>query len=156
MIKITRVTALEDLEEMRPHFILTGESEADFLQQIASLLLQAPERIMILQARQDDEERDLCGFIIVQNPGVSCSYMWIAQVWVDKHQHRKLSEELLARVLLWAVSVGKTAIRGQIQKAPQVFYRRFGFEVRAYIVEHTIDQDKFDKLVEAAKEIAHG
>lgn len=155
MIRITRVTDIEDLKDMIPHLTLMDGSEFDFVRSMAEMIVQRPDSALVLQARTEDEERSLCGFVVVQNPGLLYPYVWMSQVWVDAKSSKVVSDDLLVRVFLWAVSIGKTSIRGQVERDPSAIHRRFGFSVRGYIVEKQIDPSMMKQFIEVSKEIVH-
>lgn len=113
---------------------------------------QAPESLMVLAAIESDEpESPVKAFIIAQNPGFKVPYILLAQSWSDSENSWELAQRVFVRLVMWAVSLGKTEIRGETQRSTEAIYRRFGFKSISQVMGFDLCGIQ-PRLVESIKE----
>ncbi len=155
---IERITSVEDIpmEEVARHLVVDEGGEVNFLQQLAGWLANMPEKVFMLLVWNNREKEELRAFVIAHDPGMHVDYSYIAQVWSDPQNNRKVTTAMFARLWVWTVAMGKTAIRGMTQRNEDAIFRSFGFENVGIIVERKIEAGERKGLFGHVKDVLHG
>ncbi len=154
--RIIRVRSTKIIPLIEPRLVFNDpESKAPFIEELAHVMTHAPESLLVLAALDDDDDA-LIAYTIVQNPGIAYSYASIAQVWSNPSNSRSVIEELHARVVLWAMMLGKTCIRGETQRDTAAILHRFGYEPIAQIYRLVLDGELQESVIAQVKEALHG
>jgi len=147
MIKIVRKTGLDTFDEMAHEFVFPPETPVElFKSQIATNFANSPNNVLILNAMDDDV---LVGFIIAEQ-GFDNS-VWIVQAWSKPSNPKAVIDALFNRVVLWTISQGRERIQVQTTRSADALYRRFGFEEKSLILEHTIATETFGEVLKAVE-----
>jgi len=147
MIRIDVVRDLRDMKDMIPHFVLLGSSPEHYVEKLAERLTRDPNGLLILQGRDDDKKRKLRCFSITEDPGLRYNFVNNAQTWCLESNSRKLVDYMFKRVILWAVSRGKTYIRGETNRNLAAIERRFGFKPVGTIIMKELKTKDIDEYL---------
>lgn len=147
MIQITRTTRPEALDELLPKCVFPeGTPREMFVQQFRTLMTTQPSAIHVLEARSNGT---LVGFMIAEL-GVD-EAVWIVQAFSEPSNPRAVIDGLFRRIVLWAVANGRSRILVQTERSADALYRRFGFEEKSLILQHTIDPEVFNRTITAVE-----
>lgn len=131
------------LTEVEPHLIFeTEQGKETFLKQAVLMMVNSPGEIFVCTARANGALR---GFVIAQATR-GTKYVWIAQCWSDSLNGWSTADDILSRLVLWTVAIGRKVIRGETKRDVKSFSRRFSFVSVAQIVEHKIPDDLIERL----------
>lgn len=144
-MKLTRIKTAKQLGPLVQHLTLCdpASSKERFIQNLEELMEHAPENLLILA--HFDEDTNLTSFIIAQNPGPKAPYIFLAQVWSRADNEPDWYESFYARLLLWAIALDKSYIRGETERNTEAMYRRFGFKPYFQVIR--LDLDHFNDLL---------
>lgn len=151
MIQITRATSPELIPQMTEHFVVPGDNQELFAQQLATMISR-PD-VFVLTA-ESDKTGGLVGFIVAQ--AQLDNRVVILQAWCKPQTSWALATELHNRIMLWAMSQNKTQLEVRTQRSSEAMFRRFGFEESAMILTHSIPEDFTQRVLDSLKEVAHG
>lgn len=120
-------------------FLETGPYLVDlYLQQLLANLRERPDGVMVLVAMQNDTE--LVGFIVAHNTAVE--HVHISQLWSKPGNPWSVAREMISRISLWAVGLGKTALRGESFRDGEAMFRGGGFVEISKTMELKLDSSK--------------
>ena len=150
-MEIIRVRTSRILKYIEPHLTFTSPgNKLLFLEQFLKAMEFSPESIMVLAAIDDSEI--VKAFLIAENPGFKSQHISIAQTWSHPDNPWSVAEEIFARVVMWALALGKTCIRGETQRNTEPIYRRFGMQPIAQVMQLDLDMIQ-PNLVKCIKEV---
>ncbi len=150
MIQISRASDTTHLEAMTEHFVVPGDKQELFAQQLAQMI-DRPD-VLVLVAESD--KNGLVGFIVAQ--AQLDARVVILQAWCKPTTSWDLATELHNRIMLWAISQNKSTLEVRTARSAEAMFRRFGFEESALILTHDIPADFTQRVLDALKEPAHG
>lgn len=107
-----------------------------FLEHLVYAMERNPDSVLVLA---EVEDKEINGFVIAHNPGPKHPFVDLAQVWIALGQPWSVGNQMLSRVVLWSLSLGKSYVRGETQRNPDALLRKFGFEPVSQIVKFTLD-----------------
>lgn len=137
-MQIIRAKTSKVLKYIEPHLTFTDPNiKIPFMEEFVQTMEVLPESLMVIAALDDD--KTLKGFIIAQNPGFKYPYIVMAQIWSATGNPWTVTEEMLARIVMWAVSLGKSSIRGETQRNLQAVYQRYGFVPVSQVVQFNLN-----------------
>lgn len=150
MIKIFRARNADDAIRLAaPHFTFFHDAaQSAFVAELAQWMVAAPDLVFFLIALDGSELR---GFIIGLDRGARTPYAEVAQVWSHPDNPPEVADFLFRRMVLWALSNGKKAIRGETARDLEAVYRRSGFTPGATVVWYELDEDMLDEVVRHSK-----
>ena len=155
MIKIIRTRDPKAVQYMIPYFSMESEEDREIAgAQLANLMHTQPESVNVLQAWNGDNGENLVSFIVgnvSNNP-----YVWIAQGWSKEGNPAQVATEMFARIMLWAMALGKTAVRAETSRDLGAMYRRFGFDPVATIVERRITPEEISTVLDRGRAVIDG
>ncbi len=138
-------------EEIKGKVVLREpELVNSFFLSLVEALYQRPSTVFFLEAREGPK---LEGFVIAQDtaPGV-----FIHQFWSSPWNLMSVTDELLLRTILWAMSLGKEKLIAETQRDLEALYRRGKFAPVATIVERKIEPELVERLMSKSREILNG
>lgn len=140
-IEITRVRTVKILPYIEPYLSFTDpKNKEPFLEEFVQYMTQAPEMMMVIAALElEDPEVPVRAFAIAQNPGFKVPHINLAQTWSHPENPWEIPREMFSRIVMWAVSLGKTSIRGQTQRSTTALYRKWGFQPVSQIIQFDLD-----------------
>jgi len=131
-----RATTFEDLRAIEGFLVLEADEPVElFMANLVAAYRTAPEQVACFQAWDNGE---LKAFILAQLEGPNS--VWISQGWSDSANPWEVASELVNRVKLWAVALGRTKVQARTKRSARAMYERFGFEEVARVMEIRIDQ----------------
>jgi len=150
-MEIRKPKSVKELYDMKDHLVLLHEDKEHYLESVAQRLIAVPDSILILQGRDDNNE--LVCMLVAEKPRDNSEYIWLSQVWSSDP---KLTDELMMRVMLWAISLGRNEIRGETKRNPKPLHKKFGFELHSVILSLKINEKIITDYTKLFKEVQSG
>ena len=147
-VKIGRIREAAKVGEFVKHFVIEEDQSGEaFLQEIQAVMINAPEKIQVLEASRDGETIAFSISVDVARP-----HVWISQFWSEQATSTRISDELFLRILNWAIALGKEEVRAETQHNVEAFSRRVGFKQHSVVVKLELKGIE-SKLLDRSREV---
>jgi hypothetical protein len=149
-MEIIRVQSIKSIPLIEEKLTFQDEKlKTPFLTQLAYTIQNNPASLMFLAAIEDG---DIVGFVIAQDPGFLVPFITVAQLWNAPENSRSVVDSFFARIVTWALGLGKSFIRAETTRNEEAMYRRFRFLPVAQVITFDLSR-AHAALVASPKEI---
>jgi len=145
-MRFVRVSTDYGINVMKDHLLSEPDLTNDQIAQgVREYLAVAPDKVFFMSAWEETPDAtELYGFMLAYAPD-NCSHVFIHQAW--SKPGTETAAHLFYSLHKWAIGLGRSQFRCETLRAPEAFFRRWGFEELSRVLKLDITEGWEDRLL---------